>query len=169
MHKSGITRLGEKYAVRKHENQRRNRSGIGINDIDRASNADAGKLKVYRIFAVFSIFIIIDYFITLYAIGQHLYEFNPITVSIFKSWPFPEIVFLGFKLLVISLNFLIIYSALKLSRKSRIMGIAALYYMYLALIFSVGVVVYDIGILFGIKIPIVNDVASWFFEVLGLI
>lgn len=157
---------GNKYADRKRKGERCNNCNISANAGNNAIDAHAGKLK--KLFVVFSAFIFLDYFLTVYAINAHRNEFNPITVAIF-SQPYAEANFFLFKLLVLSLNALLLFLLLRLSKKVKILEKVALAYIVLAVIFSAGVCLYDLGIILGIDIPLVNELAAAFFKTLGLL
>lgn len=144
------------------------------------ANINAGKLRqdkiarlsgAWKAFIIFSSLVILDYFLTVYAIRQHFNEFNPLTVFIFKNFQSPELVFLLFKIFVIGLNWLLIYSIFKLEKTVKIFGKIVLAYVLLAMVFAFAVVVYDIGIITGaFALPQeLNAFISGFFKFFGLV
>lgn len=158
----------DKYDIGKHENKHGIGRHLSSYAADNLANADAGKLS-FRIFYAFCAFVVIDYFLTIFNIHSHLNEFNPVVVSIFNNFAFPELVFLLFKISVIALVWILLVLLTKFSKKKKILGKIALAYITLALVFSIGVVIYDIGIIMGISIPVVNDLAALFFRSLGML
>ncbi len=104
---------------------------------------------VWKAFIIFSALVILDYFLTVYAIMQHFSEFNPLTVSIYRNFQNPELIFFLFKSFVIGLNGLLVYLMLWLKKSKNIFGKIALAYALLVAFFAFAVVVYDIGIITG--------------------
>ncbi|MFZ3076878.1 MAG: DUF5658 family protein [Candidatus Aenigmatarchaeota archaeon] len=143
-------------------------------------HADAGKLRqgkiarlsgTWKAFIIFSALVILDYFLTIYAIRQHFNEFNPLTVFIYKNFQNPEMIFLLFKAAVIGLNGLLIYLLLWLKKSKNIFEKIALAYALLAEFFAFAVVVYDIGIITGaFALPeFANNLIFGFFRFFGMI
>ncbi len=144
------------------------------------ANPDAGKLRqdkimrlggAWKAFIIFSAFVILDYFLTIFAIRQHFNEFNPLTVSIYRNFQNPEMIFFLFKAAVIGLNGLLIYLLLWLKKSINLFGKIALAYAMLAAVFAFVVVVYDVGIITGVlALPeFANSFIFGFFKLFGLI
>lgn len=166
--------------VSKHEDNARGCGSVGADGGNNPAHAHAGELRLVKIarlsgawkaFIVFSALVILDYFLTIYAIRQHFNEFNPLTVSIYRNFQNPELVFFFFKAAVIGLNGLLVYLMLKLKRTIKIFEKIAPAYIVLAAIFAFAVVVYDIGIISGaFALPdFANEFIISFFRLFGMV
>lgn len=124
-----------------------------------------------KAFIIFSAFVIFDYFLTIFAIRQHFSEFNPLTVSIYRNFQNPELIFFLFKAVIIGLNGMLIYLLLWLKKSINLFGKIALAYAMLAAVFAFAVVVYDVGIITGaFALPeFANSFIFGFFKLFGMI
>jgi len=166
--------------VPKYKDNLSGRGSVGAYGGNNPSHADASELKrgkiarlggAWKAFIIFSTLVIIDYFLTIYAIRQHFGEFNPLTVSIYKNFQNPEMIFLFFKSAVIALNGLLVYLLLWLKKSKNIFGKIALAYALLAALFAFAVVVYDVGIITGaFALPeFASNFIFGFFKFFGMI
>jgi len=158
------------YAFKKLKDKYSSSRSIGIACIYNAFNTDAGKLRriTLIVFFLFSMLILADYFLTVFAINQHFNEFNPVTVSIWKNFQNPEIVFLLLKIFVVALNGFVLYLLWKLSVYRKYLKRITIIYLLLIVFFAFSVVVYDIGVITG-AINIEDTILILFFKTLGMI
>ena len=166
--------------VPKYKDNSGDSGSVGAYGGNNLANLDAGKLRhdkiarlggAWKAFVIFSALVIIDYFLTIYAIRQHFSEFNPLTVSIYKNFQNPEMIFLFFKAAVIALNGLLVYLMIYLGRNVRLFKKIALAYALLAAFFAFAVVIYDVGIITGaLALPeFANSFIFGFFKFFGMI
>lgn len=159
----------DKFAVSKEANK------LWQKDAVPDKNKTAIKESIFsgagKAFIIFSALVILDYFLTIYAIRQHFSEFNPLTVFIYRNFQSPEIIFLFFKIAVIVLNGLLIYLINCLGKNVKLFKKVALVYALLAAIFAFAVVVYDVGIITGVlTLPdFANGFIFSFFRFFGMI
>jgi len=167
-----------KQNVPKYKDNSGDSGSVGAYGGNNSAHAHAGKLKLWitgsaigKVFILFFILIIADYFLTIYAIRQHFSEFNPLTVSIYKNFQNPEMIFLFFKAAVIALNGLLVYLMIYLGRNVRLFKKIALAYALLAAFFAFAVVIYDVGIITGaLALPeFANSFIFGFFKFFGMI
>lgn len=168
-----------KQYVTEHEGNARGGGSVGAYGGNNPSDIDAGKLRrdaarlsgTWKAFIIFSALVVLDYVLTVFAIRRHFSEFNPLTVSIYKSFQNPELIFFLFKAFVIGLNGFLIYLMLKLKSQKKIFGKITLAYILLASVFAFAVVVYDIGIITGVlALPeFANNFIFSFFRLFGMV
>ncbi len=169
-----------KQYVPKHKDNSGDSGSVSAHGGNNFAHADAGELildKISRLsgawkaFAIFSLLVIADFFLTIYAIRQHFGEFNPLTVSIYRNFQNPELFFFLFKLAAIGLNGFLICLLLKLKNQKKMLGKIALAYALLAAVFAFAVVVYDIGIITGtFALPeFANEFIFSFFKFFGMV
>lgn len=169
-----------KQYVAKHKDNFGNSGSVSAYGGNNPSDVNAGELRqdkimrlsgAWKAFIIFSLLVIADYLLTVYAIRQHFSEFNPLTVSIYRNFQNPELVFSLFKLAVIGLNGILIYLLLKLKNQKKIFERVALVYIMLAAFFAFVVVVYDVGIISGaFALPeFANEFIFSFFKLFGMV
>jgi len=158
-------RLHEKHANIRYYHRDNNTNGLYS-----SFNSFSSKL-ILQVFIVFIILVIIDYFLTIYNISKYQQEFNPVVVSIYKNFNYPELFFLIFKIIVIFLNGLVLFLFKKWKNKlgNELTEKISRIYVTLIFIFALGVVLYDFAIIKGIDVSIVNQISTWFFKSLGFI
>lgn len=178
MRKETVIKKVKRYEA-KHKDSARGYGRVGAHGGNNFAHADAGELRVGgfvssgagKAFLIFSVLVLADYILTIYAIRQHFSEFNPLTVFIYKNFQSPELIFFFFKIAVVGLNGLLVYFLLWLKSFRKAFGKIALAYALLAAFFALAVVVYDVGIITGaLALPdFANNAIFGFFKLFGLI
>lgn len=169
-----------KQYVPKYKDNSGDSGSVGAYGGNNSANSDAGKLSqdkiarlggAWKAFIIFSAFVILDYFLTIFAIRQHFSEFNPLTVSIYRNFQNPELVFLFFKAAVIGLNGLLIYILSYLGKNVILFKKIVLAYALLAAVFAFAVATYDVGIITGaFALPeFANGFILGFFKLFGMV